>query len=257
MTTATINTVFTVGVITDIIIIAILLVNVIAGAKKGFVYTAYRFLRLIISFIAAYFFAKPLAEIIKTTPIHSSLSKSLEGSLSNYIDNAVSGVVHGSAENISEHIQASDSGIGALLKAFGRSPEEIAAEYSRLMEQKAETAAEDLKQFIITPVTDAITIAISFILIFAISLLVLYLVMKLLNLVAEAPVINVLNRLLGGVAGAIAAIIQIFVISIILDALLPLAGSAGIDILGQIKDSQLYSFIFSINPIALLIAITV
>ena len=58
-------------------------------------------------------------------------------------------------------------------------------------------------------------------------------------------------------AGAIAAIIQIFVISIILDALLPLAGSAGIDILGQIKDSQLYSFIFSINPIALLIAITV
>lgn len=254
MTTEAVRSIFTVGMITDIVIIAIIIINIITGAKNGFLYTVYRFLRVIIAVVAACFFARPLADLIKTTPAYNSLAKNLESSLGNYIDDVVSGFFTGGADSMTEKMQASESGLVSLLEAFGRSPEEIAAEYSRLMEQKAETAAEELKQFIIAPVTDAITMAISFIMIFIVSLLVLYIIMSVLNLVADAPVVNFINRILGGAAGAVFAIIHIFIISILLDAILPLTGSVGVDILAQIKESSLYSLVFSFNPIAFLVA---
>ena len=46
MSLQTLESVFTIGIIADIVIVAILLINAISGAKKGFVYTIYRFFRL-------------------------------------------------------------------------------------------------------------------------------------------------------------------------------------------------------------------
>ena len=254
MSLQTLDSVFTIGIIADIVIVAILLINAISGAKKGFVYTIYRFFRLIIAFASAYFFAKPLAAIIKATPFHEKLVSNLESSLGEYLENAVSGIF--SQNTAVSESAASSEKLSALQKYLGIDPEAIAHEYSKLMEQKAENATESIKDYILAPFTDGITTAISFVLIFVASLLALYIVMKILDLIAGAPVINGINRTLGGISGIVVGIIQIFVITIILDALLPLAGAGGILAAQELQNSRLYSILLSVNPVALLIAVT-
>lgn len=241
---------FTIGVIVDIIIAAILLFNMISGAKRGFVKTVYKFLKVIIALAVSYMFSAPLAQYLKTTDFYQKLLLGIKENVGIYF-----------AENFKpdfSRISETNPELSKLLSFLGRTPEQIAGEYERLAPESAgETLAERMTDFIVEPACDGIVKVISFVAIFVASLLVLYIVMKLLNLFASIPGIRFLNKTLGLAAGIVVALTQIFVISALFELALPYLAGLDIGITPEtVHESSLYSFVVSLNPLTAIFGIS-
>ncbi len=235
------------GILLDIIVVAVILINVIIGAKKGFIKEIYSFFRIIIAACAGFFLCSPLAELLKATDFYKKLMTDLGTSIGTYISNL-------STESFDALSQQTQQ-FSELLSKLRIPTSELEAEYARLAAENSENITESITTYIITPASNAIVTAIAFLAVFFVALLVLFIVMKLLDLVAKAPVINGMNRLLGLAAGFVVALIVIFIISAITDAAMPYIEGLGIGITsGMVENSRLFKYFSSINPIGLIIA---
>lgn len=244
------NSFFTAGIIIDIVIAVILILNITLGARRGFVKTVYSFLRTIIAFAAAYIFTKPLAAILRGTQIYKDLTTRLETSLQEYFAEKAEIVL---PEAFSEGAPE----ILSFFEKFGRTPQEITEEYSRLAAEQSADAVERTVQYIITPACELLLNVLCFIAIFLVSLLVLFLLMNILNLLANVPIIKGLNKLLGAVSGAIVAVIFIFILIMLFDAALPYLEGLDIGIsAAAVSGSKLYTLFKVFNPFAMIMAIT-
>ncbi len=235
------------GLLLDIIVIAIILINVISGAKKGFIKTVYSFFKLILAACAGFIFCAPLAEILKATDFYKKLMSDLATSIGGYI----SGLSEESFEAITQQTQQ----LGEILEKLRIPTAELEAEYARLAAENSENITESITTYIITPASNAIVTAIAFVAIFFAALLVLFVLMKLLDLVTKAPVINGANKLLGFAAGFVVALIVIFILSMIIDTAMPYIEGLDIGITsGIVENSKLYKWFSAVNPIGLIIA---
>ena len=244
--------VFTVGLIIVIVIAAILLINAYLGISRGFIKTFLGFFRMIIAAAAGYFLASPLASILKTTPVYKNLLSGIETSLADHLSGMNGGDISGIFSENSADLEL-------LFQKFGRSFSDVSAEYSKLAAEQSEQATDALVKYIVTPACDAITTALSFIFIFIVVSIAVNIIIKLLDFVAKAPVLNGFNRILGLAAGVFAAFIQIFIITMLFDAAIPFIGgfADGITHDALAESSKLFGFFSSVNPLAIIIAIAV
>lgn len=241
---------FTLGIVIDLIIALILLFNMISGARRGFVKTVYKFLRVIIALAVSYMFSSSLAQYLRTTDLYKNLLEGLGEKLGAYFAENFRPDFSGLSETNPE--------LSKLLSFLGRSPEQIVGEYERLAGESAgESIAERMTDFIIEPACDGIVTVISFVAIFIVSLLALYIVMKLLNLFASIPGVRFLNKTLGLAAGIVVALTQIFVISALFELALPYLAGLDIGVTPEtVYESSLYSFVSSLNPLTAIFGIS-
>ena len=243
-------TVFTVGIIIDIVIAAILIINAVLGVSRGFIKTAFGFCKLIAAVAAGYVFSKPLAAFLKTTPIYRSFSSNLENSISQYF----SGVTEA---ELADMFSGSSAELDGVLSKFGRSFADVSSEYARISAEQGAKSAEAISEYIVAPACSAIVTALSFVIIFFAALILLGIFVKVLDFAAKAPVINGFNRILGLLAGIFIALLQIFVLIMLFDAALPLLSgiNAALDAETIAQNSKLYGFFASVNPLAVIIAV--
>ncbi len=237
----------TTAIILDAIIVLIIAVNVILGIKKGFIKTAYSFLKFAVSAVCAFIFAKPVAAIIKATQFYKNTETDLKERFIDYI----------ASENLdlSSAIAENKEKLDELLSKIGLSFEKFMGNVEESLAQSSTEAAGDLAEHIITPICSALATAVAFIAVFIVASIVLWLVMKILNLVASAPIISQFNSLLGGVAGVVVASLLVFVLIMLVSAATPFLESTGIVINDDIiAATYIYKWFAAINPLAVALA---
>ena len=233
----------TLGIIIDAVIILIFIINMTVGYFKGFIKTVFGFLTFLGPLVISYIFAKPLANLFKTTSVYNSIFDGLENTLTGYFENITQGqlekmITEGSAETVS------------VFERFGRSFSDITAEYTRLAAEKGADVMEGLVSYIIEPACDAIITAICFILLFIVSFIALKIVAAVLDLAAKLPIIRTCNRVLGLAAGALIAFVHVIILTIVIDAVLPYFDTSSVGItVTTIRNSCLYSWFASLNPV--------
>lgn len=243
----------TVGIAADVIIAALLLINVILGCRRGLIKTVFHGCAALISAGAAYFFSKPLAALLKTTPFYHNVIGGLEQVLNDAFARASGGL---SGDPISAALSGENAELAALFEKFGTNLSDVTAEYARLSEHASEEASALLMRSIAEPVCSAILTALSFAVIFIAALLILKLLMHLLDFVAKAPVLKSVNRVGGLAAGILIALLQIFIFIMLLDALVPLLSGADAGFTRETLRSEtvLYGFFASFNPLVFILA---
>ncbi len=229
-------TLFKSGLFLDLIVIAIFLFDMSLGARRGFIRTLYRGCKLIVSAAAAFFFTKPLASLLRGTAFYTGLLTRIEKTVGDYFSAAFRNVTDAAA------IEFSD-GMKTLLSVLGHTPEEIREQYAKMLAEKGENAVDALIQYVVTPACESILNALCFIAIFFATALILYVLMRLLNFVASAPVLSGANKVLGLLAGLIIAVLHILIFRMIFDAILPYLEGLQIGIDSEcVNNAHLYGY---------------
>lgn len=240
--------IFQSGLLLDLIIVLLFVLGGVRGVRRGLIDTLYHGFRVIVAAVVAFLFATPLAALLKTTPLYAEILSKLEASMTDYFAEAAGKAVDGALPALTESMST-------LLTLLGRSPEETQAEYARLAAEQGADAAAGIVRYIVTPACDAILKVLCFIVLFLAASLVFRLIMKVMDLIAKAPLLNGANKALGLVAGLLIALIHCMVFCMIFDAVLPyltaLHPALGTDCIAK---THLYRLIDGLNPFALIAA---
>ncbi len=204
--------------ILDGILILILVASIFDGRRKGFVKTVLSLAVTVISFVIAKEFAAPLADWINTNFIHDMGVQWLANLISDNITSGTQAVVDAIPQSVAEAVTAfANTKVEALVSGVTDSVQITA------VAEKIYTAAE--LAFINMFIT-----AVSFLVIFAISKVVLSIGASLINGIFKLPLLKGINKFLGGLAGALKGAVAVGIVCLVLYA------SAGI-----LADTPLYT----------------
>lgn len=173
----------------DIIILAVIVIYLVIGLRRGFIMMLVHCVGGIVSFLAAAYAASELSGPVS----QAVLAPYLQPMIAESIRQSDGGLTTAAEawETQSEYLQ------GLLVKA-GLSEDTL---------QAAEHPVESLAEAISKVVGHAIAYALVFVVTFLLCTLVLHLVSRSVNLIARLPVISSFNALLGGLVGAAFALL--------------------------------------------------
>lgn len=170
----------------DLILLAVLLFIVIRSCVKGFFKTVFGSLRLVFSFIAAYFLGKPVGGFIDQKFVYG------------WTYNGVHSKIHELYESASESFD-----VQKILSVF---PKFLIPESIRETLENSEATGEEL----VTTASEAVSGAIShfvsmivaYILVFILAWILLWLITKILgNVIHKIPIVGTLDHILGAALG--------------------------------------------------------
>lgn len=190
--------------ILDGILILILVASIIDGRRKGFVKTVLSLAVTVISIVIAKEFASPLADWINTNFIHDMGVKWLANLISDNITSGTQAVVDAVPHSVAEAVTAfANTKVETLVSGVTDSGQITA------IAEKIYVAAE--LAFI-----NAFIITVSFLVIFMVSKFVLSLGATFVNGIFKLPVLKGINKLLGGLAGALKGAVAVGIICTVL-----------------------------------------
>ena len=198
--------------ILDLIFIALAVVMIILGAKKGLIKALLDGLSTIASGIIAYILATPVAKVIYDAFVRGVVKSEFLKGLND------SGTDFGSInEKVNALVNELPEGALAIASKFGF---DVNGAISNVV-SSAPDSNESLVETLMTNIGDniflTITEAVTMIALFIIVSIALTFVIRLLNkVVKKLPVIKQANKLAGGLLGLIKAVVIIFVISTVL-----------------------------------------
>jgi uncharacterized membrane protein required for colicin V production len=198
--------------ILDLIFIALAVVMIILGAKKGLIKALLDGLSTIASGIIAYILATPVAKVIYDAFVRGVVKSEFLKGLND------SGTDFGSInEKVNALVNELPEGALAIASKFGF---DVNGAISNVV-SSAPDSNESLVETLMTNIGDniflTITEAVTMIALFIIVSIALTFVIRLLNkVVKKLPVIKQANKLAGGLLGLVKAVVIIFVISTVL-----------------------------------------
>ena len=195
----------TLPLILDGILILIFVSFIIIGRKKGFIKTALSLVATVISIIVAKEYAPAVAQWLNDNYIHEMGLNWLTDLISRNIDGGAQAVANAIPQAISDAVASlANTSVESMVSGVATA-EQIAA-----AAEKIYMAAEGA--FIITFIN-----AVTFLALFIIANLILSLGVRLINTIFKLPVLKGINKLLGGIIGAVKGAIGIGVICTVLD----------------------------------------
>ena len=189
--------------IIDIILVLIFVSCVFEGRKKGFVKTVLSLLATIISIIIAQEYASPVAEWFNGEFIHDRGVEWLTNLISENINNGSAYVLEMIPESIIRAAEPANVSVESLINGIGSS-----AEIAQIAEQIYSAAETVMIKVVIT--------AIAFLVIYAIANAILSIAVSFISGFFKLPVLKSLNKLFGGVLGAIKGVIAVCVFGVVL-----------------------------------------
>lgn len=217
------------GIIVDIIIIAICIVTIYLGYRRGLTSVLYGIIAFIISLIIVFILYKPVSNaIINNTQIDENIAETIKNMLP---EEMLSG------ENKSqENTNISEGGL------------EIVNNYVTEAVAKAE---KDISSYVAIQLSQFFVRIGTMILLFVISRIVLIIIKFATNIIAMLPIISTFNRLGGLIYGILKSLIIIYVCLAIFSMLSPIISSWGI--IEAIEESHLGRLFYNNNIILNLI----
>lgn len=227
----------------DVIIAAIILITVIVGTKRGFISAVFDFCKFIASVILAFVFKDTVAGYIMNTKIFDGAKASVTNALTEAISNAGGNI---SSSEMLAAFEKENATLLGIIELFGGSFEK-AKEWISGMSGEGGNAAELAAQYIIEPASKVCSQVIAFIAIFVVSLIVLALLQKLLNLIFELPVLKQVNKTGGFIIGCVCAFLYVSLFCAAASALLSNSELFGIVIPENIVENTVLFKFFTEN----------
>lgn len=183
----------------DVIILAVCVVSIVLGAKRGFIKSVMGICTLVAALCLSYAFTPTVSEYIHNTDAMGNISESIGDTIKSLSRTDEGGYdlekmfsdMPDAFRQILERYNADDSVLAETL------PPETAA---------SESAVDTLASAIAEPVAHAISNVAAFLLIFIASVAVLKLLTWLLDLLFQLPVLKTANTMLGLLIGVVIAL---------------------------------------------------
>lgn len=219
-------------IILDGILILIFVSFILVGRKKGFIKTVLSLVVTVVSILIAREYSPAVAQWVNDNFVHEMGVKWLTNLISDNISSGAQAIAEMIPKAISEAVASfTDTSVEALLSGVATDAQIAAAA------EKIYVAAENA--FILSVVS-----AIVFLVIFAISSAILSIGVSLINAIAKLPVLKGLNKLLGGVLGAIKGAIGLSVICPLLSTVARLFADSPLQV--AVDGSQIIQFVMKL-----------
>lgn len=235
------------GIVLDIVLVAIIAVSVIYGAKCGFFKSLMSLLSGVAALFLAYTFTPPLSNYIKDTFVVDNIAKSLSGtflSVAKAGESSAGEAIY-DLQRLLENSQFSEAAQRA-----GMSAEELL----EMNSENTAAAVESLAYQIAEPLSKAVSEIVSFIIIFVVAFVLLKLFTVVVGIFFKLPVLRTLDRSLGIIFGAVGALFFVWIFAMSADSLIAALSNVAPSSFGaeMIDNSLLVKFFANVNPIGAL-----
>lgn len=203
-----------IGIVLDIILVAIVFFLCYKGSKDGFAKTVVSFLGFFIAIILAATLCKPAANLAYTSFIKQP------------VETAIETAIRDRTESIEEEAPSAATLLSGIEDALEKAPDFIKNIFAT-DEKKAELSDQIIEMYtaditelsqraaetVIKPIVLSVLVVVAFALIFIIALLLCSLLSKALKLVNKIPLLGGVNALLGTVIGLLKGLIIVLIIN--------------------------------------------
>lgn len=235
-------------IVIDLILAAVIIGFAVNGFKKGFIKSL---LGLGVSVIAVAITMNtyPIAaNWLRDTVIYEQLTEKLNGKIQEYLANGTNN------DNVSQLFSDAPSQLNDILSSFGFDSQKALDKFNEFADKGTDAALKGLADYIVEPAAKTLSNAVAIIVVFLLSVLLLTLVIRILDLIFKLPVLNFANRLGGLIVGLAAAFIVSSIICTATSIALPYIEGAGINITEQqLSRTLLFSNVSKINPFSFLL----
>ena len=173
----------------DLIILAVIVIYLLIGLRRGFVMMVVNCIGSILSYIVAAALASRLADTVSNLFLVPPLRRTITNSILE---------ADGETATAAQMWDSQSEYLRGLLMKTGMTEEKLAV---------MDNPAEHLASAIAEPVGHAISYAVLFVLIFLLCSAAIHLIAGVLNLVTYLPILSSFNSLLGGLLGAAFALV--------------------------------------------------
>ena len=235
------------GFVFDLIIVAIAVICIVYGAKKGFFKSLMSLISGILALLIALTFTPLLSESIN--------DKYVKGPISGGIETMFLSIAESGSEDVAYDTELlfKDSQFVSLMEGAGLTDEKIREE-EKESTASAEAFIKALAVTVATPIAKTVSDICAFIILFAVALVILKLATLVLGLFMKLPVLRETDKVMGVVFGIISAVFFSFVFSMMVSRLasamaVAAPGTFKTDI---VENSFLLNLLSKYNPVSLL-----
>lgn len=185
------------NIVLDVLFIVVAALFVFLGIKRGFIQSVIRSAKLILAFVLAYFLGGPVAGLLN--------SAFIGGWVNGFVYDKVNSLYQSTANMGAEEIA---SNFPSFLMT-----EEVKTNIANASQGEAgEVLVQSVSDSISSPIASLISNVLGYILVFLLSFILLVVVAKLLTAVIDKiAILGTLNRVLGGLWGALTGVLVLFV----------------------------------------------
>jgi len=224
------------NVVLDIIILGIIILCAYSGYKNGLVKTVMGLLSFVIAFIMAWIFSPPLSDFMYSKWIKP-----------NFVSGAAARIESFLTPNIDLNRLAIDEQpeFVSMLESYGVKLPDVKEWLS------GGASTENVAANLVEPVAKGISNFIAFVAVLIVSLILLKIITSLINRIVKLPVLNLVNKTGGAVAGGIYGIVLSYIAVILIYYVLPyIAANTPVASASEVMDNTvLFKWFFNTSPI--------
>ncbi len=236
------------GIILDIIFLAIAAAFIFSGIRKGFVISIMNIVSFAVAVFSGYYLGPAVSGFIKNNFIQGKVAQSITNVIDSLINNGVNKIT------MPQIFQDKPSAFVDITNRYDVSVESVESYYNDQLTEGASDAIEKVSEFISAPVVDTLSSVIGFLLVFFIALIICRIVIMLIDLMCRLPVLNFTNRLLGGIFGVICGYLFVTAFANVATYLIPALSSVWPEVFNEkiLATSILYKWLCNLNIFALI-----
>lgn len=229
------------GLILDVIVVAVIALFIFLAARKGFVTTLLELLSYVVSFVVSALASTAIAKFVYETFIRQNIIDSVAAAIG---DSLSSSGVTGAVEKLPGFVTK-------MLEGFGVSASALEQTINSAASTQATAVATTVTDGIIGSIVTGIITSIAFLVLFIVLMIVLRFVSKFIGGLFHFSLIGTVNSVLGGVLGALKGVIIVFLLAAVYTMLRPVLG-ANVELFSQaaLDGSYLFRLIYEANPIS-------
>lgn len=223
------------GIIIDLILLAVLAVSAIIGKIRGLIRSVMR----LVTFVASV-----LVGILFTPAVSSWLFEHFKGFFSGQIYSFLSNQMQN--KNPADFFAALPENVTSIANRFGISASDLADKFNaEALEHSADHAIHTVSEYMADPVAALSSKVVAFLFLFLVTFVACTVIAHLLNLVAKLPVLHTANALGGLLIGAVFGLAWVWILCVALNLLSPVLAVSYPEVFSAevIHESMIFKFI--------------
>jgi len=203
------------SLILDLVILLLFAANVYAGWRNGLIRTVLHTCSTLVSLVVSYLFSPALSEYLRATFLTESVT--------DRISSGLRALMEAGSETIDMATLFRDApeAFTELHSGFGIRLEDLEAQFADAIAAGSDSLLDDVTAYIAGPITEMLSMALAFLILFAVSVTVLHLACLCLDTVCRLPILKQMNALLGLLLGILTGLLMAWGLSAVLAELMP------------------------------------